>query len=311
VFSAIVFVQWLIFPCACQHLNTPTNPGSQYVTTRSQLPCIYKFVVKCWLYIIFFITVFCAIAIDDASKDSVKVFEKLTNLDKIEMEFVKMTKRIKETLVKNNLSVDDLIEQLCAISAVCNKKVPIFDDYVYKNVKSIDMLWKKLGTFWNIFDYDLLILVVDIAECAKAEEILDNFQARIDVSTFEDAGFVLHCKLCKEDEEQAWSWLRVKVNTEKCTFDIKERVKEIVSENFGLKKCSLCFKGIQAGCYEFVYLISKALMTHLTELKITGSTIAKFAANNIISLQIDDMILNVPCKIHVSVIELILLLRIW
>ena len=217
---------------------------------------------------------------------------KLTSLNKIEVEFAKMTDKIKEALCNNNISVTSLVEQLCAISAVRSKKVPIFDEDVFEKVKSIYELWRKLRKFWNIFDYDILIFVIDISECIEAQEILNNFLARIDLSAFEDMGLVLHYIIYEEELMQPL--LRIKVNTEKCTLGIKNKVKEIVSKKFNLEEYSLRFNGIKDGCIEFVYYLSKAMVSYLLEYQVTGSTMADFAAHNIVSFQIGDMKLNVP-----------------
>jgi len=199
-----------------------------------------------------------------------------------------MTTKIKETLHKNNVSVSVLIEQLCAISAVSNKKVPIFDEDMSENIKSFDELWRKLRKFWSIFDYDLLISVVDLTECSDAQKILDNFLAKIDLSVLENVvGLVLDC-------EETWPLLRIKVNAEKCTLAIQHQVKDIVSKKYDLQKYTLHFTGIKEGCILFIYHISKAVKSYLLQFEITGSIMAEFAAHNIISLQIDGLILNVP-----------------
>ena len=220
-----------------------------------------------------------------------KAFDKLTSLTKIDVEFAKMTTRIKEALHKNKISVSELIERLCTTSAVRNKKVPIFDEDMYK--KSIDELWRKLNNFWNIFDYDLLILVIDLSECAEAQEILDKFLEKIDPCAL-DVDLVLHCEVFKKE---TWPLLRIKVNTEKCTPDVKNKVKDIVSKMYDLQKYALQFAGIKEGCIEFVYCISKAVMSYLLEFKVTGSMMSDFVSNNIICLQINDMILKVPLSI--------------
>ena len=227
-----------------------------------------------------------------SSKDSDKSFDKLTSLRKIEVEFAKMTSRVKRALDRNKVSVAELIELLCAASAVSSKKVPIFDDYEFENIKSIDQLWRKLGKFWSIFDYDLLISVVDLTECAEAQEILDNFLARIDLSALENVvGLVLDC-------EEAWPLLRIKVNAEKCTLDVQNKVKNIISKQYDLQRYTLHFAGIKEGCIIFIYHISKAVASYLLEFKVTSSIMADFAAYNIIYLQINDMMLYVPPMIN-------------
>ena len=221
-------------------------------------------------------------------KDSGKVSDKLTSLRKIEVEFAKMTTRIKKALQDSNVSVAELIELLCAASAVSSKRVPIFDDDEFENIKSIEELWRKLRKFWSIFDYDLLISVVDLTECLEAQKILDNFLARIDLSVLENVvGLVLDCK-------KSWPLLRIKVNAEKCTIDVQNKVKDIISKKYDLQRYTLHFTGIKEGCVVVIYHISKAVVSYFLEFKLTGSVMADFAANDIISLQINDMMLNVP-----------------
>ena len=130
-----------------------------------------------------------------------------------------MTSRIKQALINSNVDVVSLIEQLCAISAVKNKKVPLFDEDVFEKIQTINELWRKLRNFWNIFDYELLQYVVEISDCKEAQEIFEEFLLRIDPSVIEDVDLVLHCR----EEYQEGSLkpvLRIKVNTEKCTLTI-------------------------------------------------------------------------------------------
>lgn len=214
------------------------------------------------------------------------------SINKIEVEFAKMTEKIKEALFNSDVSVSLLIEQLCAISAVKSKKVPLFDEDVFEKVKSINELWRKLRKFWNIFDYDVLIFVIDISECTEAQDIFNNFLARIDLSAFEDMGLVLDYKIYVEELMQPL--LRIKVNAEKCTLGIKNKVKEIVSKKFNLEEYSLRFNGIRDGCFELMYYLSKAMVSYLLGSQVTASIMTDFATHNIISFQIGDMKLNVP-----------------
>jgi len=227
-----------------------------------------------------------------SSKSCEQSATKLSNFHEIEVQFAKMTTRIKIALEKNNIHVAILIEQLCAISAVRSKKVPIFNEDVFEKIHSIDELWRKLRNFWNIFDYDILILVVDLTECAEAKEILDNFLERIDPSALEDVDLVLRCTVHLE-EGLIKPVLRMKVNIEKITHEIKKKAKEIVSKSFNIENYSLCFRGVKEGCVEIYYYISKALVSYLMEFKITGGIMTEFATHNIISLQVNDKMLNV------------------
>ena len=70
--------------------------------------------------------------------------KRLTNIRHIEVQFAMMTNRIKQALIRNNIDVASLIEQLCAISAVKNRNVPLFDEDVFKEITSINGLWRKI-----------------------------------------------------------------------------------------------------------------------------------------------------------------------
>ena len=216
------------------------------------------------------------------------------------MQFGKMTKRIKQALINNNVDVVSLIEQLCAISAVKNKKVPIFDEDVFEEIKSIDGFWKKLRAFWNIHDYDVLQCVVEISDCGEAQDILEKFLSRIDPSAIKDVDLVLHCK------EECWEGslkpvLRIKVNTEECTLDTEQMVKKVVSETYELEKYALHLQSIKDGCIELSYYISKPLKLYLLKFEITENVKAEFLAHNIVSLQIDELELMFPPKVNITV----------
>ena len=204
-----------------------------------------------------------------------------------------MTSRIKQALISNDVNVVLLIEQLCAISTVKNKKVPLFDEDVFERIRSIDELWRKLRIFWNIFDYELLECVVEMSDCGEAQEIFEEFLSRIDPSVIEDVDLVLYCG----EEHQEGSLkpvLRIKVNVEKCTVNIKKQVEEIVSKTFNLDKYALRFRGIKEGCIELLYYISKPLKSYLLdllELKISEDTVAELLSYKIMSLHIDDFIM--------------------
>ena len=221
--------------------------------------------------------------------------EKLTSIRHIEIQFAKMTIRIKQALIRSNVDVVLLIEQLCAISTVRNKKVPLFDEDVFENIKSIDDFWKKLKNFWCIFDYELLWCIVEVAECREAQQIFKQFLSRIDPSAIEDVDLVLHCKV-EYQEGSLNPVLRVKVNTEKCTKNIKKQVEEIISKRYDLEKYALCFQGIKEGCIELLYYISKPLKLYLLQFEISQDILPEFLACNIISFHIDELELQIPSK---------------
>ena len=225
------------------------------------------------------------------------VHAKFTSIKQIEVQFAKMTQRIKEALIRNNVNVVSLIEQLCTISAVSNKKIPLFDKDMSEDITSINEFWKRLKCFWrNIFDYDLLWYVIEVSECREAEEIFERFLSRIDPSAIEDVDLVPHCRV-EHWEGSLKPVLRIKVNAEKCTVRIKKMVEEVVSKRYQLDKYALHFQCIKEGCIELLYYISQPLKSYLLDFEISESILTEFLANHIISLHIDEFVLKVPSKI--------------
>lgn len=199
-----------------------------------------------------------------------------------------MTNKLKQALIDNKVDVDSLIEQLRTISGVNTRNVPLLDEDVFARIRTVDDFWKRLSTYWNVYDYDLLRFIVKITKCREARNILEEFLSRIDPAIIEDVDLVLHCRV---DKNEGWPKpiLRIKINAEKCTCEIQKEVKEIVSEKYNLKEYCLRFKGIKEGCIELLYYISEALMAYFLECTITGSVLAEFSTIKIISIYINNV----------------------
>ena len=230
--------------------------------------------------------------------------EKLTSIQDIEVQFALMTSEIKEALIKSNVDVVLLIERMCAISTVRNKNVPLFDEETFEKIKSIDDLWKKLRGFWTIFDYDLLKYIIKISQCNKVQDILNEFLSRIDPSAIEDVDMMLHCKVeCWEGSPKPV--LRIKVNAEECTLNVKKEVEEVVKKTYNLDRYALHLVCIKKGCIELFYYISKPLKSYLLQFDVTEGDIREFCDHDFINLGIDEFVLNIPPKtidITVSII---------
>ena len=243
-----------------------------------------------WLIIIYCVGEITAASVGESMTyvSSDKNTGKLTTIEDIEVEFAIMTRRIKQVLIDSNINVDSLIEQLRTISAVKIKKVPLLDEDVFMKIQSIDEFWKSLSRYWNLYDYDLLRFIIRITECEEANGVLQKFLSRIDPMMIEDADLVLHCGEYQE-EGLLKPTLRIKVNAEKCTYDVQRKAKEMVSRNYNLEKYGLRFKGIKQGCIELLYHISKAVMTYLLQCKITRTIFAELTTCKIVSIYINDV----------------------
>ena len=188
------------------------------------------------------------------------------------VEFAKMAIDIKEVLLKNNIRADLLIERLCAVTS---HQLPIFNEDMFEEVNSIDKLWDTLSKFWKIFDYDLLILVVDLAECAEAHKILDNFQKKCNLFALHDCALEYYDPLqnikYKTKIEPRLLKIKVDVKEEKCTVDYVMKLKEHLCKVLDLQKYDLYLKHIHYGCTELTYYV-------LTSDSMWGGTKAKLVS---------------------------------
>ena len=228
------------------------------------------------------------------TRNSASNIIKTSNFEELQVEFAKLTNRIKIALMKNKTDVGTLIEQLSAISAVKYKKVPLFDENVFEKVKTVEDLWRILRSYWSICDYDLLIYILKLVECKEANDVYEEFWSRIDPCILQDIRFILSCM---EYEGEGLKLLRIKLNTETLTVEVQKKAKKAVSQMYNLTKYALTFKGIKQGCIELIYGISKALMSYLLQFKVTGHDLHSLSICNILYLQVFDKKLVVPSEI--------------
>ena len=167
-----------------------------------------------------------------------------------------MKNEIKETLIKNKVDVDFLIEQLCATSAVKHEQSPIFDKKVFEKVNSVDEFWERLRGLLTIFNFDLFKHIVEISGCREAQDILKDFLPRFDPSAIEDLD--AFCML----ENERWERLpthgvKAAVATDKFTLKCVNSVKKVLSE---LTKCALHFFEVKPqGSVVFLHYITESL----------------------------------------------------
>ena len=213
-----------------------------------------------------------------------------------------MTNKIKGELCKSvsDSDVVSLIEQLRAISAVKDKKVPLFGEDTFKRVSNVRSLWQILSEFWSIYDYDILKLVLNIINCEKADRIFDHFLFQIDPAVIDDIDLAIHYKVY-ERSEFTKPLLRVKIKVDRCSHHHKEEVTKALSEKFNLKNYALRLKGIREGCVELMYEISEELKSYLLSCIVVGSDVQYLISCGILRLDIDNMEIDFISVIYVKV----------
>jgi len=217
---------------------------------------------------------------DNDDNDDINSSTMMT-IEDLQMEFTKTVAKIKQVLCEENENAISLVEELQRYTVVKFKKIPLFEDDIYKKVASIEDLWKILNRFWDIYDYDVLNFIMKRIRCKRAQRIYENFQSKIDPSTLEDAELVL-----ASDETYSpgpTPRLRVKLKAkERCTNKVKNNVKNLLSKKFKVENYSLVYKCIHKGCVELTFISpSAAVISYLESCVVTGHDIVDFAMHNI------------------------------
>ena len=209
-----------------------------------------------------------------------------------------MVINIQEALKKSNIDVTKLLIKLKS-SAVRDRQVPLFDPGIFEKVSTIDKLFETLSKYWELFDYDVLMYLVNTAECEAAIKVYDEFLTSFDSSVMSNYQLILHYrKFNKENVLPGTYKLRVKIAQDKCTAEIERKVKGIISEHFKLEKYALILKGIKQGCCELIYQISPSVKSYMLEYKIAGCDVLQLKAHMITVLGVDnDMELIIPHEI--------------
>ena len=168
------------------------------------------------------------------------------------------------------------------------KDVPLFAEDTFKRVSTIRSLWQILSAFWDIYDYDILLHVLKIINCEKANKIFDVFLLKIDPAVIDDVDLVIYYK---EYERQGFTkpLLRVKLKIESYNHHNKKEVHRALSKLFNLEQFALRLKGIKQGCVELIYEVSTQLKSYLLSCKVMGSDVHYLDSCGITRLQIDDM----------------------
>jgi len=209
------------------------------------------------------------------------ISDTMMTIEDLEVEFAKTVAKIKQVLCEENENAISLVEELQKYTVVKFKKIPLFEDDIYKRVASIEDLWKILNRFWDIYDYDVLNFIMERINCKRAQRIYEDFQSKIDPSTLKDAELVL-----ASDETYSPGpipRLRVKLKAKKpCTNKVKNNVKNLLSKKFKVENYSLVYKYIHKGCVELTFIsTSAAVISYLESCVVTGHDIADFAMHNI------------------------------
>ena len=215
----------------------------------------------------------------------------------LKAEFTRVSENICNIFKGKDLNVPSLIRKLASLD---DEKITIFStDEALISIHSIDELFFHIGKNCNIYDYELLIALVESVECEDAVQILDKFTEKIHSSVFSDLDL-----LCDDGELRnpkdflpETHKLKIKYVGGDCTLKTEKLVKRIIYQYFRLKKGSIIFKGVEDGCVAFIYQISPAVKAYLQQYPITAEEVFS-DKNKIMCLIIDDEEVKFPAQLE-------------
>ena len=220
----------------------------------------------------------------------------LTNL---KGKYAKIANEIQNIIENKKCDINKLIVNLCTAD---EENLTIFSsDEAFLKITDTNSLFHQIGKYCSMYDFELLLALVVSAECQEAIQLLDDFSEEVrhsilsDLDLLSEGGELLNPKDFMPNTHK----LIIKyVGGGKCTLTAKEKIQNIIYECFHLRTGSITFKGVQEGCFAFVYQISAAVKCHMLQREITSSDVTMLTENNITCISIDDVELKISSQVN-------------
>ena len=227
---------------------------------------------------------------------------KARTLVRLKGKYASIVNKIQCIIEEKNLDIKKLILNLCAAD---EDNLTIFStDEAFVRITDTNNLFLQIGKYCSMYDFDLLLVLVESTECQEAITLLDDFTEELRCSILKDLDLLSEGGELRnlKDLMQGTHKLVIKYVGGKCTLKAKEKIQDIVYDCFHLRKGSITFKCVQEGCVELVFQISAAVKSHILLSKITSSDVIMLAENHIKCILIDDVKLNISNEVTLATI---------
>ena len=219
-------------------------------------------------------------------------------LTKLKGKYANIVNRIRCIIEEKNLDITELILNLCATD---EENLTVFStDEVFIKINNTNDLFLHIGKYCSMYDFDLLLALVESTECQEAVKLLDDFAEELRSSILKDLDLLSEDgELLKpRDFMHSTHKLVIKyVGDSKFTLKAKEKIHNIIYRCFHLKKGCIIFKGVQEGCFALTYQVSAAVKSHMLKIELTPGDVTMFAEHHIVSVSIDDVKLRIPSQV--------------
>ena len=219
-------------------------------------------------------------------------------LTKLRGKYANIVNKIRCIIEEKNFDIKQLILNLCAAD---EDNLTVFStDEAFIKITNTNDLFLHIGMYCSVYDFDLLLALVESTECQKAVKLLDDFTEELRCSILKDLDLLSEDgePLKLRDFMQSTHKLVIKyVGDSKFTLKAQEKIRNIIYQCFHLKRGCFFLKGVQEGCVAFVYQISAAVKSHMLQIEITPGDVTMFSEQHIISVSIDDVKLKISPQV--------------
>ncbi|XP_065900889.1 uncharacterized protein [Dysidea avara] len=228
------------------------------------------------------------------SKKSIECDLKNQAITKLKVKYIKVVNKIKQTMEEKHFDVDELIMNL---SAADEDNHTVFStDVAYNTIKTIPDLFKKIGQYCSVYDYELLQVLVESVDCEEAIKLLEGFTEELNNSIINELDLL---RIFQEQPKPTQLMpgthkLVIKYTGNICTLPMKNMIQRVVFECFKLKPGSVILRGIEEGCIALIYQISAAVKSYLLHYKLGHQEFTLLATHKIKCVIVDGTEIQVP-----------------
>ena len=211
-------------------------------------------------------------------------------ITRLKGKYANVVRKIKHVFEQQKYKINELILNL---SATDDENHTIFStDDVFIKTTNTDKLFLWIGKYCSMYDYELLLALVESTECEEAIKLLDNFSKELHSSISKDLDLLSEDGELRDIESfmPETHKLEIKYVGGKCTLTTIQIVKRIIYECFHIQRGSIIFRGALyvEGCVTFIYQISRTVKSQLLQYQTTPQDVMKLTDHKIICIKFDD-----------------------
>ena len=203
---------------------------------------------------------FYVLLLGDGTKEIIEKKLRAYTITTLKGRFAEVVMRIKEVIENTKLDVNSLIVKLCALDE--DSSTIFSTDNAFEMIHNKTELFHYIGRYCSIYDYELLVGLVESTDCQEAMQLLDDFTKTLSTSILSDLDLLSDDGKPK-DYMSGSHKLVITYLGGKCTLRTKELVKNIIYEHFHLNKWSIIFKDVEEGlCCFYSYINSSYIVVN-------------------------------------------------